>query len=265
MLTVLMPAAVVDRFLVEAVASLRSQTFSEFICFILVPRLTETQRKRLDEICQGDERFKVYVLKLGGIAFALNYGLNLVETKFVARMDADDICHPRRFEKQIEFLVSNPDYAMVGCGVRLIDGDGEFLEQQFKFFERDDEIRRALKYRMPLCHPAMMFRTDVLFLNKGYMYGNTAEDHELYLRIARNPNFRFKNLPEHLFSYRKHGSQLTDMKNARRAFYNMSGFMFTEFLITKNPSYFIGMFASHPFLRSARQFLRSLRLFFGSG
>lgn len=265
MLTVLMPAAVVDEFFAEAIASLRNQTYGDFICLILVPTLNSLQQEKLDEICMGDERFIVHSLKLNGIAFALNYGLNLVETKFVARMDSDDICHPRRFEKQVEFLASNPDYAMVGCAVKLIDSDGQTLKQRFKFFEENDEIRFALKYRMPLCHPAMVFRTDVLLRYKGYMYGNTAEDHELYLRVARNPNYRFKNLPEHLLSYRKHGNQLTDMRNARRAFYNMAGFMFTEFLVTKNPLFFIGMFASHPSMRRIRQAFRGLRRFFGSG
>lgn len=263
MLTVLMPAVVVDEFFTEAIESLRIQTFSDFICLILVPPLTENQLKMIDQICQGDERFRIHSLKLGGITFALNYGLNLVETKFVARMDADDLCHPQRFEKQIEFLASNPNYAMVGCAVRLIDRNGKPLKQRFRFYEDDGDIRKALKYRMPLCHPAMIFRTDVLLLNKGYMYGNTAEDHELYLRVARNPSLRFKNLPEQLFSYRKHSSQLTDMKNARSAFYNMAGFMFTEFLVTKNPLFLVGIFANHPLMRSMRQSFRRVRRIFG--
>jgi glycosyltransferase involved in cell wall biosynthesis len=263
MLTVLMPAVMVDEFFKEAIESLRNQTFGDFICLILVPSLSTDQLEMIDQICQGDGRFRIHSLKLGGITFALNYGLNLVETEFVARMDADDVCHPQRFEKQIEFLASNPNYATVGCAVRLIDGNGKPLKQRFRFYEDDHEIRKALKYRMPLCHPALIFRTDVLLLNKGYMYGNTAEDHELYLRIARNPNVRFKNLPEELFSYRKHNSQLTDIKNARSAYYNMAGFMFTEFLVTKNPLFLFGMFASHPSMRVIRQSFRSLRQIFG--
>ena len=255
MLTVIMPVAAVDEFLPIAIASIQKQTFKGFVCHILCGQLTESQLKSLSGLVSGDDRFVLHQLHLGGITFALNYGLNLVKTKYVARMDGDDICHPTRFEKQLNFLNRNPNYAMVGCRVMLVDERGEIVKQKFKFFEDDYEIRRALKYRMPLCHPAMVFRSDVIITHKGYMYGNSAEDHELYLRIARNPNHLFKNLPEHLFSYRKHGNQLTDMSNAKKAYCNIGGFMFTEFLLTLNPIYLIGVFANHPSIRNIRQIM----------
>ena len=260
MLTVLMPVAAVDEFLPIAIASIQKQTFKDFVCHILCGQLTESQLKSLSELVSGDDRFVLHQLHLGGITFALNYGLNLVKTKYVARMDGDDISHPARFEKQLTFLEGNTNYVAVGCRVTLVDASGETVIQKFKFFEDDREIRRALKYRMPLCHPAMIFRTDTLLSHLGYMYGNSAEDHELYLRIARNPNHLFKNLPEHLFSYRKHGNQLTDMSNAKKAYCNIGGFMFTEFLLTLNPIYLIGVFANHPSIRNIRQIIRKLKM-----
>jgi glycosyltransferase involved in cell wall biosynthesis len=153
-----MPIITVDELLSIAVDSIKNQTFKDFVCHILCRQLTEDELKRLSELVSGDNRFVLHQLHLNGIAFALNYGLNLVKTKYVARMDSDDICHPTRFEKQLNFLEGNPNYVMVGCRVTLVDERGETINKKFKFFEGNQAIRRALKYRMPLCHPAIIFR-----------------------------------------------------------------------------------------------------------
>ena len=262
MLTVIMPVAAVDEFLPIAVDSIQNQTFKDFVCHILCGHLSEDELKRLSEIVSGDDRFVLHQLHLNGIAFALNYGLNLVKTKYVARMDSDDICHPTRFEKQLNFLEGNPNYVMVGCRVELVDKRGETVNQKFKFFEDDQEIRKAIKYRMPLCHPAITCRADTLFDHRGYMYGCTSEDHELYLRIARNSNNLFKNLPDLLYSYRRHENQLSSFDNAKEAYCNIGGFLFTEFLYTWNPIYLFGIVAVHPLLRKSRYLIRKLQSFF---
>lgn len=253
-LTVLMPVARIDRFLPIAIDSLKNQTFDKFICHILTGQLDTSSMQKLESLIFNDCRFIVHQLSLGGIAFALNYGLNLSKSKYIARMDGDDVSHPLRFEKQIKFLEQNPSYVAVGCRVELIDQDGAPINKAFKFYEDNFEIRGALKYRMPLCHPAMIFRASSLISNNGYLYGNTAEDHELYLRMARDNNNLFKNLPEKLFSYRKHQDQLTSIKRASKAYCDMAGYMFTEFLLSKNPIYLVGILANLPMLRKARNF-----------
>jgi glycosyltransferase involved in cell wall biosynthesis len=255
-LTILMPIKDVNNHLILAINSIKRQTFKDFQCFILTRMLNEVEKSELDSIIYNDPRFQIHQLSLNGIAFALNYGLNITKSKYLARMDGDDISHPLRFEKQINFLEKNPDYILVGCRVQLIDNVGNILKSNFKFFEENEEIRKVLKYRMPLCHPAIIFRTKELILNNGYMYGNSAEDHELCIRIARNPNLKFKNLPDCLFSYRRHDNQLTNMQYAKKAYCNISGFMFTELMLTGDLFYGIGIFAYHPFLRKMRQFLK---------
>jgi len=255
-LTVLLPTNSIDNYCREAINSIKIQTFSDFRCLILTPILSNDDLLELNDIFDGDVRFEIHQLKLGGIAFALNYGLNLVDTPYVARMDSDDISHPNRFEYQIKFLEDNESYAVVGSKVRLIDDSGEILKKGFKFFENNLEIKSALRYRMPLCHPALMFRSNALFSVKGYMYGNTAEDHELFLRMSRDKNLKFKNLNNVLFSYRRHNGQLTDIQYAKRAYNNIAGFMFTEFLRTKNLVLFLGIFSYHPYLRRLRSLIK---------
>jgi len=252
-----MPIIRVDSFLPIAIDSLKRQTFDEFNCHILVGHLNNNEMLMLDSLVSKDLRFTVHQLNLNGIAFALNYGLNISSSKYIARMDGDDISHPQRFENQIAFLEENPSYVAVGCQVDLIDENGNKINKSFKFYENDPEIRRALKFRMPFCHPAMVFRSETLMSSNGYMYGNNAEDHELYLRLARNSSYLFKNLSDKLFSYRRHQNQLTNIKYAKKSFCNIAGFLFTEFLLSYNPIYIVGIIINHPLIRRVRNFFAS--------
>jgi glycosyltransferase involved in cell wall biosynthesis len=252
-----MPVIRVDSYLPIAIDSLKKQTFNKFNCHLLVSHLDKREMLMLDSLVSKDVRFMVHKLNLNGIAFALNYGLNISTSRYIARMDGDDISHPLRFEKQIAFLEENPSYVAVGCRVDLIDQNGHSINKSFKFYENDFEIRRALKYRMPFCHPAMIFRSKTIIASNGYMYGNTAEDHELYLRLARDSNYLFKNLSDNLFSYRRHQSQLTNIKNSKKAFCNIAGFLFTEFLLSYNPIYIVGIIINHPLIRRIRNFFAS--------
>ena len=120
-----MPVSSADEFLQISIDAIKNQTFKGFVCHLLCRKLNDEELKCINRLISDDERFVLTQLNLDGIAFALNYGLNLVKTKYVARMDADDTCHPARFEKQLNFLEGNPNYVMVGCRVLMINEQGE--------------------------------------------------------------------------------------------------------------------------------------------
>lgn len=258
-LTVLLPVGRIDQFLEPAFECLIKQTFADFTCYVLCDESLKNQYMDLQLLSQNDSRFIFIFLKLGGIAFALNYGINLSTTKYIARMDADDLCPPERFEKQINFLENNVEYGIVGSRVIIIDHLGKKSNRLFKFYESDKQIRAALKYRMPLCHPGLMLRTELLFKLKGYAYGHTSEDHELFLRVVRLSDYKFYNLNDLSFYYRRHTYQLSSDIVASAAFKNIAGFLFTEFLYDKNPKYIIGMLANHPYIRSLRALYRNIK------
>ena len=173
-LTVLLPLGKLDQFVGLAIDCLINQTFTDFVCYVLCDDSLSNKLEDLKELCKNDLRFKFIFLKLGGIAFALNYGINISNSKYIARMDADDLCPPDRFEWQMNFLDKNLEYGIVGSKVLMIDESGAVLDRNFKFYESNEEIRAALKYRMPLCHPGLMFRSDLLLSLKGYAYGHTS-------------------------------------------------------------------------------------------
>jgi hypothetical protein len=174
-------------------------------------------------------------------------------------MDADDISLKNRLELQYIYLEKNPHICLVGCDSNLIDDNGNILLQKFKFYEDDSSIRKYLPIRNTILHPAIMIRTKTLIKAGGYKYGHMSEDHELFIRIARDKENRFHNIGQVLFLYRRHTAQITDISNARKNFCEISGFLFTEFLLTLNLRYILGMFVVSPLGRRAVKFLRSIQ------
>jgi len=258
-LSVIMPISKIDNFLEESLLSLGNQSFRNFRLLIIVPTEIENDiRAFIIKIKQlHDIEIKFLTQDLMGISFALNLGINNCNTEFIARMDADDISTPLRFEKQLSYLKSNPNIGIVGSKVYLINNFGQKFEKwSFKFFENDKQIRSALRYRMPLCHPALMFRTSVLKVLKGYLYGCTAEDHELFLRMMRCTDYKFYNLPDIDFFYRRHDSQSTSSERAKIAYKDIAAFLFREFLYTHDTVFILGILANHPFFRKMRSLFR---------
>ena len=197
---------------------------------------------------------------MGGFAFALNLGIAHSTAEFIARWDADDLCDSNRFERQLQEFAADPHLGVVGTRVTLIDADGvPIRDRRFPYYRDDAQIRRALRYRQALLHSSLMFRARILFENNGYEYGHTSEDHELFLRIARNKTTKFKNLPDVVSYYRLHPDQRISRAVQYHQFCDISGFMMTEFLRTGHPLHLVGSLAVFPLAREFRRIVRRVR------
>lgn len=241
----------------EAVQSLIGQTFTDFeVIFLVTESCYDAFKAELESFDFGSIHVSAYSIKLKGLSFALNIGIEKAEGEYLARMDIDDVSSIRRFEEQVAVLKNNPEIGVVGCRVKIISEESLPLPFDFKFYQHDLEIRRALRYRNSLCHPALMFRKSTLLDVGGYKFGGYSEDHELFLRIARFTTYKFYNLPDILFYYRRHAAQATNSRNAWRAFRDVSGFLYTEFLYSLHPLCLLGMAAIFPPLRRLRNLFR---------
>ena len=120
--TVLLPVYNGERYLREAVESILTQTLESFELLIVDDGSTDGT----EAICRSfnDPRVRVHRYEENaGVVFALNAGIDLISTKYVARMDADDVALPSRLARQVAFLESRPDIAACGCWlVELVDG-----------------------------------------------------------------------------------------------------------------------------------------------
>lgn len=129
-----------------------------------------------------------------------NMGLSLARGRYIARIDGDDYAYPDRLEKQVAFLQSHPDVALVGAAGRLVDEKG--IPVGVRRFPADhDDIVRDFALTNPILHPAVMWDRDRTGWDVRYnVRGFWCDDLELWLRMLGEGR-RFANMPEILVDY----------------------------------------------------------------
>ena len=154
------------------------------------------------------------------VAYLLNDGLTLADTlqfEFVARMDADDLSMPDRFQKQLQFLLDNPKVGVVGTSWKAIGPDREPRELVREPYEHDRLVQERLQVGRPcFAHPTVMMRMQV-FLDLGSLYPvqHAAEDYALWCEIVTKTGWKFANTWETLYLYRYHDGQLANTDTDR--------------------------------------------------
>ena len=155
--------------------------------------------------------------------------------------------------KQVNFIIKNPEYSVVGTRAHAIDELGyKIKHMNLKFYQTDQEIKKVLPYRNPIYHSSLLIKKSILFKYGAYKYDYYAQDHELWIRLSLIKGIKFYNLSDVLYFYRRHPNQETNIKNRHRAFYEIAGYLFRYFLITKNFKFILGLFIVHPLFRVIR-------------
>jgi glycosyltransferase involved in cell wall biosynthesis len=159
-----------------------------------------------------------------GLVAALNSGLSLCGARYVARMDADDISHPRRLELQARELDRRPGIGVVSCLVRhfpapAVARGARLYEGWLNSLVTPEAIRRERFVESPVAHPSVMVRAEVLERVGGWRDAGWAEDYDLWLRLLEQ-GVRFSKVQRCLLLWREHGDRLTrtDPRYGRTAF-----------------------------------------------
>lgn len=186
----------------QAVDSIINQTFTEFEFLIYDDGSDKEETAALAAIAEKDKRIRLLRGETNhGLANALNECLKEAKGNYIARMDADDISAPKRFEKQKEFLDTHPEYAFVGSGAALFDENGVWGGRRMP---EKPGIEEFLRYS-PFIHPSVMFRRELLMNAGGYLVTKDTrrcEDYELFMRLYCMGQYGY-NIPENLFYYRE--------------------------------------------------------------
>ncbi len=141
-----------------------------------------------------------------GVAWQLDAGVRAVPAKFYARIDADDVSLPGRFQAQLNVLSQNASVVLVAGEASLMDEKGRALGP-FGAATGDD-VRKSLLARNRIVHSTVMFRATSYFAAGGYDPAlRQMEDYHLWLRISLLGTVR--GLERQLVSYRLHDSQVS--------------------------------------------------------
>ncbi len=206
-ISVILPVYNAASFLKEAIDSILNQSFSDFELLIYDDGSTDSSRNIIDTY--QDKRIVRHYSDINqGLISVLNRGLNDAKGKYIARMDADDICLPDRFIKQLSFMELHPDYGICGTQLQLIHND-QVLSRPV-----DDLALRWWFFKgSPFAHPSVMIRSSVIrkhqlsFDSTAYV----AEDYDLWWRMAFY--CKMHNLEEVLLRYRVHANQESSAKS----------------------------------------------------
>jgi glycosyltransferase involved in cell wall biosynthesis/radical SAM superfamily enzyme YgiQ (UPF0313 family)/MoaA/NifB/PqqE/SkfB family radical SAM enzyme/spore maturation protein CgeB len=202
-----------ERFVRQALESIYTQTYQDFEVIVVDDASTDRTADILLQM--KDARTFIYRNSENkGLTKSLNIGLKLCRGEYVARMDADDISLPQRFEKQIEFLEKNPKCLVVGSWCAKIDGDGA-IRSYWRLPIEYEDIREQLPMYNRIAHGTAMMRRSALLQMDGYdeRY-EYAQDYDLWLRLCEVGELR--NLGEYLYALRRWDGAITNARRQRQ-------------------------------------------------
>lgn len=194
----------------QAVESILGQTEGNFEFIIVVdnPELNVECRAYLEDAAKRDGRIRlIYNERNLGLARCMNLALSRAEGKYIARMDADDISMPKRFERELECLEAN-EAGMVASLLQPMDEDGNPLNQVDVHIP---DVERCLPYSNYIVHPSVLIRAEVLRGAGGYRYFRTAQDYDLWLRLLQ-ANCKIVVLEEKLVRYRMRSGSISSQR-----------------------------------------------------
>ncbi len=202
--SVLMPVHNGQLTLPEAVESILTQTFGNFELIVVDDGSTDDSLAILRRFAERDPRVRIISRDNTGIAGALNDAIAAARGELFARMDADDVSMPTRFEQQVKFLVEHPEVVLLGSRVLLVEPYGTPLYTTSHALEHDQIDRELLRGTgWAVVHPVAMMRAAAVRSVGGYRADRVPiEDLDLFLRLTEVG--KAANLPDVLLHYRQH-------------------------------------------------------------
>jgi glycosyltransferase involved in cell wall biosynthesis len=137
----------------------------------------------------------------GGLARAMNAGLERCSGKYIMRADSDDICDPCRLELQLDYFKAHFETDVVASWSAEFYSDGG-PERLKTSSVHHDAVARALRWRNVLVHGTVLIRRETLLGVGGYRAGFARlEDYDLYVRLILS-GARFHVIPKVLYRVR---------------------------------------------------------------
>lgn len=209
LISVILPVYNGAAYLREALESLRRQTFRDFEVIIIDDCSTDESPNIAESF--DDPRF--HLIRAAArlrISHALNLGITHAQGQLIARMDADDLCHPIRLERQFTFLSQHPQIGFCGSWVKRFGKD--LNPQTYRRPVGPARVSAFSIFDNPIVHSSVMIRHNIL-TRLDSCYRNEfvdAEDYDLWTRLLEFT--QGDNIPEVLLDYRVHAQSVTLQK-----------------------------------------------------
>lgn len=205
LVSIILPVYNAQDYLKESVDSILNQTYTNFELIILNDGSTDDSEKIISSYT--DSRIKYHFHSNKGLGATLNIGLKLSSGKYIARQDQDDISHPNRLKKQVDFLEKNESILLLGTRAKIFFTNSSNFEFH-NHATRPCDLKFDLLFDNPFVHSSVMFRKSTIDKIGDYKIDrNLYEDYELWSRFSQVGDLA--NLPEVLVNYRHHEKGLS--------------------------------------------------------
>lgn len=200
-----------EKYLTEAIESILNQTFRRFEFIIIDDASSDDTVSIIKKFQEKDGRI-VFLRNDKNLKLprSLNKGLSVAKGQFIARMDADDVSLPTRFENQLALMLNSPEIDICGSWLEVYeDPFCRYLQP-----EGDAQIKSKMFFETSVAHPTVFFKRDLFFKSGGYdPLATDAEDFDFWERLAHDYKAVFSNIQKILLRYRIHpGVARTDYR-----------------------------------------------------
>jgi Glycosyl transferase family 2 len=232
MISVLIPVRNCVAWIEESLRSMANQTVSPDEILVADDASTDGTPERIESLRIPGLTLLRSASNLG-ISNQLNRMLELAQGRYIARMDGDDISHPKRFQKQLMAMESR-SLGIVGSHVRRFGAS----RTRHQFGIHDSELKAGLLFSTPFCHPSVIidrervgsFRYDPAF--------DMAEDYHLWVKLRTQATYG--NVPEDLLNWRFHdrnvGVKLETAEVQRRLASDVRGMLLEAYGVSLSTS-----------------------------
>lgn len=212
LISVVMPVYNSEKYLKEAIESVLNQTHKNFELVILDDGSYDNSLKIIKEYSKKDKRIKAFSSGINkGIPITRNILFKNIDKKsqYVTILDSDDVMQKNKLEIQLNFMLNNKKYVLVGSNMNIINENSEIVSMR-KYPEHNEDILKIIGRKNVFAQSTIMFDRNLLYDEDIYydyfdeeVYNNKYErcqDYDLWLRILKK--YKGYNIQQNLINYR---------------------------------------------------------------
>lgn len=208
-----------SRWLPEAIKSVLVQSFENFELILIDDGSKDETWDIIESYRTGDNRIVAISKKNTGLADSLNLGIKKANGKWIARLDADDLCEVTRLEEQFNFVCNHPEVVLLGTGFIEIDENNQVVKKNLYPSAHRQLVQHLESLRRFFPHSSALYRTKLVRQVGGYnLRIRRAEDKDLWMKLALRGKIAC--LPKALVRIRKHSGQISHANSGRRQLYD---------------------------------------------
>ncbi|WP_137170449.1 glycosyltransferase family 2 protein [Marinomonas sp. FW-1] len=203
-----------QKYLADSIESILKQTYENFEFIIVDDGSSDQSLSIIQSYMKKDSRIVLISRENKGLPYSLNEAISVSKGQYIARMDADDISLPERFQKQIMVLQGDRAIGVCGSSAFYFKDDDQNNSRLFVPKKKHDELKISLLYSSCFVHPTVMIRKSEL-IKLDYIYNESffnSQDYELWGRLVDNTEFF--NIQEPLLYYRVNEDGISSTTNS---------------------------------------------------